>query len=142
MEATSKVSSAQILQHLTELGKGTLVQRLGIELVEASPTRVVAQMAVAGNTQPAGLLHGGASAALAETLGSYGAALHAGPDQDIVGVELNISHHAGTSQGEVVGTAQAIKLGRRLASYEIKITQDEKLLATARLTCMILPRPA
>lgn len=138
MEPTSKVTPAEVLARLTELGHGTLVEKLGIQLLEASPELIVARMPVTGNTQPAGLLHGGASAALAETLGSYAAALHAGPQRNIVGIELNITHHASARDGEVVGTARAIRLGRTLASFQIEVMQGEKLLATSRLTCMIL----
>ena len=72
---------------------GALNERMGIELVEATADRVVATMPVEGNTQPYGLLHGGASVVLAETLGSIGAAIHAGPDKLSVGVDINATHH-------------------------------------------------
>ena len=72
---------------------GALNERMGIELVEVTAERVVGTMPVEGNTQPYGLLHGGASVVLAETLGSIGSALHAGPDRLSVGVDINATHH-------------------------------------------------
>ena len=69
------------------------MERMGIDLVEARPDRLVATMPVEGNTQPYGLLHGGASVVLAETLGSFGSVLHAGPDRLAVGIEINATHH-------------------------------------------------
>ena len=83
----------------------SLMQRMGIEMVEASPQRLVATMPVAGNTQPYGLLHGGASVVLAETLGSFGAALHAGPGKAVVGLDINATHHRAARSGIVTGIA-------------------------------------
>lgn len=123
---------------------GSLIDRMGIELLEATPERVVATMPVAGNTQPEGLLHGGASVVLAETLGSYGAALHAGPGRQAVGIEVNATHHRGVREGIVTGTAVALRLGASTASYEIVVVDSaSRLVCTARLTCLLLtPRPA
>src|ERR1700722_20001344 len=88
--------------------EGQLSNKLGIEFVEFSARRLVATMPVDGNRQPAGLLHGGASVALAETLGSVGAALHAGPDKLVVGVDINATHHRAAVSGRVTGTATAL----------------------------------
>lgn len=128
-----------LLALLADAARGTLVERLGIELVEASPQRVVGTMPVAGNTQPHGLLHGGASVALAETLGSFAAALHAGPDRQAVGVEINATHHRGVRAGVVTGRATALHLGGTTASYEI-VVEDEysRRICTARLTCLLI----
>ena len=82
-------------------------------------------MPVAGNTQPYGLLHGGASVVLAETLGSLGAALHAGPGRVAVGLDINATHHRAARAGHVRGVATPLQLGRTLASYEVVITDDE-----------------
>ena len=113
---------------------------MGIAIVEAAPRRVVGTMPVAGNTQPYGLLHGGASGVLAETLGSVGAMLHAGAGHIAVGIELNASHHRSATSGVVTGEATAIHLGRTLATYEIVISDDaERKICTARLTCLIRP---
>ena len=78
---------------------GALNLRMGIELVEVSAERVVGTMPVEGNTQPYGLLHGGASVVLAETLGSIGSAIHAGPDRLSVGVDINATHHRAARPG-------------------------------------------
>jgi len=117
---------------------GSLTHRMGIEILEADAQRIVGTMPVEGNTQPFGLLHGGASGVLAETLGSIGAALHAGPQARAVGIELSCTHHRGAQSGIVRGVATPLHLGRTVASYEIRI-QDEsdRLICTARLTCLI-----
>jgi uncharacterized protein (TIGR00369 family) len=118
---------------------GRLTERMGIEITEASPDRVVGTMPVDGNTQPYGLLHGGASCVLAETLGSVGSGLHAGPDRLVVGVDINATHHRGARSGVVTGVATALHRGRAHATYEIVITDGEdRRVCTARLTCAIL----
>ena len=118
---------------------GTLIERMGIVLSEVSAGRAVGTMPVAGNTQPYGLLHGGASVVLAETLGSLAAAAHAGPGRQAVGIEVNATHHRSARAGLVTGTATALHLGRRTASYEIVVEDSEsRLLATARLTCLLV----
>ena len=118
---------------------GTLFERMEMELLELAPDRAVGRIPVKGNTQPAGLLHGGASVVLAETLGSLAAQAHAGPGKKTVGIEVSATHHRGARDGHVTGTATAIHLGRSTASYEIVITDDAgKRVCTARLTCMIL----
>lgn len=118
---------------------GDLVgKKLGMKLLEASASRIVATMPVEGNTQPFGLLHGGASVALAESLGSYGAAIHAGPGKAIVGLDINATHHRAGKAGLVTAVATAIALGRTIVSYEVIISDEEgKRLCTARITCMI-----
>src|SRR5689334_4111527 len=83
----------------------TLVERMGIEITEATPERVVGTMPVEGNSQPYGLLHGGASCVLAETLGSVGAAMHAGRERIAVGIEINATHHRSATSGLVTGVA-------------------------------------
>jgi len=118
---------------------GQLIDRLGIQLVEVDALRTVGTMPVEGNTQPYGLLHGGATAALAETLGSYAAAAHAGPGRHAVGIELNATHHRSARSGIVTGTATAVHLGRSTATYEIVVLDSEsRRLCTARLTCMLI----
>jgi uncharacterized protein (TIGR00369 family) len=126
---------------LAQIPSGTLIERLGIEVTEVSAARAVGSMPVDGNTQPYGLLHGGATAALAETLGSLAAMVHAHPDEIAVGVDLNITHHRAAREGVVTGVATQIYAGRTVASYEIEITGDDgKRVSTARLTCAIRPR--
>ncbi len=119
-------------------GGGALARRLGIEFLELRADRLVATMPVEGNTQPAGLLHGGASAALAETLGSIGATLHAGPGKMVVGVDLNATHHRAARTGRVTGVATPLHLGRTVACYQVAISDEEgRPVCTARLTCLI-----
>jgi uncharacterized protein (TIGR00369 family) len=119
---------------------GSLAERMGITLTEATPERVVGTMPVEGNTQPYGLLHGGASCVLAESLGSVGAALHAAQAHGgiAVGVDINATHHKSARSGVVTGVATPLRLGSSIASYEIVITDsDGDRVCTARLTCAI-----
>jgi uncharacterized protein (TIGR00369 family) len=118
---------------------GGLAARMGIRILEASPERVVGTMPVEGNTQPYGLLHGGASCVLTETLGSIGSGLHAGLDRLVVGVDINATHHRSARTGVVTGVATAVHRGRTHATYEVVLTdEDDRRLCTARLTCAIL----
>ncbi|MEU8676590.1 hotdog fold thioesterase [Streptomyces sp. NPDC048560] len=122
---------------------GHLGERMGVTVVEASPDRVVGTMPVEGNTQPYGLLHGGASAVLAETLGSIGSMLHGGSSKLAVGVDLNCTHHRGVRSGLVTGVATPVHRGRTTATYEIVITDEQdKRVCTARLTCLLRDAPA
>ena len=129
------------MQHLfTSSGGGALAERMGIEITEASADRVVGTMPVEGNTQPYGLLHGGASCVLAETLGSVGAVLH-GQTVDrpfAVGVDINATHHRAARSGLVTGTALPVHRGRAVATYEVVI-EDEAgdRVCTARITCLL-----
>ncbi|MFJ3881697.1 PaaI family thioesterase [Streptomyces sp. NPDC090077] len=117
---------------------GALGERMEIRILEASAERVVATMPVKGNTQPYGLLHGGASAVLAETLGSVGAMMHGGSKKIAVGVDLNCTHHRGVREGQVTGTATPVHRGRSTATYEIVVTDDQdRRVCTARLTCLL-----
>lgn len=118
---------------------GTLMDRMGIEVLEFDEHHAIGTMPVAGNTQPAGLLHGGASAALAETLGSIAANHYAGAGRMAVGIELSATHHRSARSGVVTGTATAVHLGRTLASYEIVVEDGAgRRLCTSRLTCMLV----
>ena len=121
-------------------GMGALNETMGIELTEISAERVVATMPVLGNTQPYGLLHGGASVVLAETLGSVGSAIHAYPDAVSVGVDINATHHRAATSGTVTGVATAVHLGRTMATYEVVITDERgKRVCTSRITCALVP---
>jgi uncharacterized protein (TIGR00369 family) len=126
------------LTAMAETIAGTLMERMRIELVEAGAQRVVGRMPVEGNTQPYGLLHGGASAVLAETLGSYGAVLHAGAGRIAVGIDLNVTHHRAVTSGVVTGVARPVHLGSTVATYEVVISDErDRRVATARLTCLL-----
>ena len=140
MDTADSMTAEELAQHYGT-GPDTLAGRMGIELLEASQDRVVGRMPVDGNTQPYGPLHGGASCVLAESIGSVGAALHAGPERIAVGIEINATHHRSATQGWVTGTATPTHRGRSLATYEVTITDDaQRRVCTARLTCMLRDR--
>ena len=129
----------EFLKFYKERGSGALDQKLGITITEAEIGRVVGTMPVAGNTQPMGLLHGGANVVLAESLGSIGTSLFAGPTRKIVGVDINATHHKSATSGLVTGVATAISLGKTLCSWEIVITnKNNERTCTARIACLIL----
>jgi 1,4-dihydroxy-2-naphthoyl-CoA hydrolase len=124
---------------LNDRGRGALDKKMGIEITEASPQRLVGRMPVEGNTQPFGLLHGGANVVLAESLGSVGTHLHAGPSRRIVGIEISASHHKSAIEGYVTAVATAVTLGKTLCTYNVEITNDKgEKTCTARITCLIL----
>ena len=136
------LSDPAVVEQFNLMNKGSLPERMGIEYLEISARRVVARMPVEGNTQPYGLLHGGASVVLAETVGSVGAAIHAGPDRAAVGLDINATHHRGVRSGHVTATAEALSLGRTLASYDVTITDDAGTrICTSRITCMLRDNP-
>jgi 1,4-dihydroxy-2-naphthoyl-CoA hydrolase len=114
-----------------------LAGRMGITILEASAERVVGTMPVEGNTQPYGILHGGASCVLAESLGSLGSALNAGPGRVTVGIEINATHHRAARSGLVTGVATLAHGGRTMSTFDIVITdEDGKRICTARLSCL------
>jgi uncharacterized protein (TIGR00369 family) len=118
--------------------RGSLADRLGIRFVEVSSERVVATMPVVGNTQPYGLLHGGASVALGETLGSTLAMLNCPPERSAVGIEISATHHRSALSGIVTGVARPLNVGRTLVTSEIVVTDDaDRRVCTIRLTCLL-----
>ncbi len=130
---------SDFLDVIRQRGIGALDKKMGIEIIEASPNRLIGTMPVEGNTQPIGLLHGGANVVLAESLGSIGTQLHAGPTRKIVGVDINATHHKSATSGIVTGVATAITLGKTLCTYQIEITNEKgERTCTARITCLIL----
>jgi 1,4-dihydroxy-2-naphthoyl-CoA hydrolase len=133
------VGMSDYLDLIRKRGSGALDIKMGIEIIEASPERLVGTMPVAGNTQPIGLLHGGANVVLAESLGSIGTQLHAGPNRKIVGVDINATHHKSAISGVVTAVATAVSLGKTLCCYEVEITNDKgERTCSARITCLIL----
>ena len=131
-------ATAGMIGHIAEADRGGLGERIGMEWLEATPERVSARIPVAGNTQPFGLLHGGASAVLAESVGSVLANLNAGPGRFAVGVELSCSHHRGARDGWVTAVATPLSLGRTLATVHIVVSDDDgRPVCTARLTCYL-----
>lgn len=122
-------------------GIGALAERMGIEFLELSAERSVARMPVEGNTQPLGLVHGGAYVVLAESLGSTAANLHAGPTKVAMGIEINASHSGSATSGWVIGTCTAIHLGTSLATHQIEVDDETgRRLSTIRITNIIKDR--
>jgi uncharacterized protein (TIGR00369 family) len=138
-DPASEPTLEQLLARMPE-GMGGLNERMGIQIVEVARDRLVGTMPVEGNTQPYGLLHGGASVVLAETLGSLGSALHAGPDQLVVGVDINATHHRSARTGTVTGVATPAHLGRRMVTWEVVISDEQgRRVCTSRITCAVVP---
>lgn len=127
--------------YFQNLSLGGLIAKLGIRFQELSPELTIATMPVEGNTQLIGLLHGGASAALAETLGScaaYVSVAHQG--KAAVGVDLNITHLRPATSGTVTATCRAVKLGSTVCVHTIEIQDDQgRTISTARITNNIIP---
>ncbi len=113
-----------------------LTTRMGIEITEQTAERFVGTMPVEGNRQPYGLLHGGASAVLAETLGSLHAYEVGPPGRLPVGIELNCTHHRSAVSGLVTGVCTPIHRGRTMATFDIVISDDRgRRICSSRLTC-------
>ena len=130
------------LDMLNSWGHGNMIEVLGIEFIDVQPDYIKAKMPVDSRTkQPYGLLHGGASVVLAETLGSIAASLAvADPtSQRGVGVEINANHMKSVKEGFVIGTCTALKIGKTLHVYDIKIHDESgNLVCVSRLTVAIL----
>jgi 1,4-dihydroxy-2-naphthoyl-CoA hydrolase len=131
------------LEQIIPLGEGTMSEYLGIEFIELGPDFVKGRMPVDHRTkQPYGLMHGGASCTLAETLGSIGAALAVDHTQfNCVGLEINANHIRSAREGYVTGIASPVHLGSSTQVWEIKIYDDsEKLVCISRLTVAVIRR--
>ena len=131
-----------ILEAVRESMRGNLCESLGMEILHAEMGQLKARMPVDHRTrQPFGLLHGGASVALAETLGSIGANMLAGKGRYAVGMEINANHLKSARGGFVIGTCTALRIGRTMHVYDIKIhDEEENLICASRLTVAILQR--
>ena len=129
---------APTVEWINEAGAATLAGRMGITFLEATVDRLVATMPVDGNTQLYGMLHGGASLVLAESLGSIGAVLHAGEGHIAVGVDINATHHRAVRGGEVTGVATPLFLGGASATYEVVVADARgRRVCTSRITCAL-----
>lgn len=127
---------------MNTLGAGALAEKMGIEFLEFSVERSVARMPVEGNTQPIGLLHGGAFVVLGESLGSMAATLFAGQGKIAVGIEINATHSRSATSGFVTGVCTPIHLGRTLTTHEIVITDEQdRRCCTIRMTNIIRDLP-
>ena len=117
---------------------GELAQKMGIEILKLSAERAIATMPVTGNTQPLGLLHGGAYLVLGETLGSFAANVWAGEQAHAVGIEISASHSKSATEGLVTGVATAISLGKTLTVHEIVVSNEKgERCSTIRITNLI-----
>ncbi|MGV9449696.1 hotdog fold thioesterase [Streptomyces sp. NPDC003635] len=126
-----------------EFSQQQLVAKMGIELVRCEPGLVIGTMPVDGNRQPVGIMHGGANAVLAETLGSIAAFLYTGPGGQAVGLDLSCTHHRWVAGGTVTGECRPLHEGGTTATYEIVITDSSgRRTCTARLTCAVSRRAA
>lgn len=137
--------SLQSIEHLNTNGHGTLIENLGILFTEIGDDFVRGTMPVDTRTvQPYGLLHGGASVALAETLGSTGAAMCVdAAEYQVVGQEINANHVRAARSGLVTGTARAVHLGGRTHVWSIDIFNDsQKLVCISRITMAVIKRGA
>lgn len=133
------------LERLNAIREGTLIGNLGIEVTALGEDSVTATMPVDERTiQPMGLLHGGATAALIESLGSVGSTLMVDLEtQAIVGVEINVNHLRAVRGGVVTGTARVVRAGRRVHVWQADVFDDEgRQTATGRLTIMVLEQGA
>jgi 1,4-dihydroxy-2-naphthoyl-CoA hydrolase len=142
MNATPDDANQTVAEVMAAMPMGSLNGKMGIELVEVTADRITATMPVEGNQQPYGLLHGGASVVLAESLGSIGSAIHAhGMDKIAVGVDINATHHRSATSGLVTGVATPVHRGRSSCCWEIVITDERgKRVCTSRITCALIPR--
>lgn len=121
-----------------DLALGALDVKLGVQVLEASADRVVATMPVASNTQSYGLLHGGASAALAEAVGGWAAVIAAGPGRTAVGLDLNVTHHRAARAGTITATATPLHRGGTIATYAVEVVDEAgRRICTARITNLI-----
>ncbi len=128
------------LDALREHARGTMVEVLGIRLTAIGEDWLRGTLPVDARTrQPFGLLHGGASAALAETLGSIAGTLCCAPGSRVVGLEINANHLRAVREGTVTGTARPLHVGRNTQVWEIRIEDDTgRLCCVARLTCAVV----
>lgn len=131
------IDASELPEMKPEMLAEQLAEKMGIEIVSRSLEEVVGRMPVAGNRQPYGLMHGGASGVLAETLGSTLSALHALPERFPVGLELACTHHRAATDGWVTGVARPLHVGRSTSTTEIVLTDDQgRRICTAKLTCL------
>ena len=132
------------LEQVNAFNRNTMMEVLGIECIEIGPDFVKSKMPVnAATHQPMGLLHGGASAALIESIGSMGSTLLLDVSKEVpVGLEINANHIAGVKDGHVIATGKIIHAGRRTHLWQVDIHHEEtgKLVCTGRLTIMVVPR--
>ena len=143
MTADPTPSETDGIAWATQRGMGALAEKMGLEFTEFSIERSVATMPVEGNTQPVGLMHGGAYVVLGESLGSMAANLHAGPGRLAVGIDINATHTRSATSGIVTGVCTPIHLGRSMTVHEIAVSDEQgRRCPTIRITNLIKDAPA
>ena len=135
--------AAEVANQMVRDGQaGTMIPRIGLEYLEVGPDRIVARIPVEPNVQPYGMLHGGATAALCETVGSFGTAVAVGLEKIVTGVELNVNHLRAVRTGHVTATGVPLHVGRTTAVWDMRVHDDEgRLVAVGRLTLVIREPP-
>ena len=137
------MNKKKALQKLNDFQKNTIIEVLGIEITDFGPEYFCGKMPVDHRTvQPYGLLHGGASAVLAESLGSIAGGMQVNRDtQTVVGVEINCNHLRSARDGWVYGKATPVKIGRKIQVWNIEIKNDDgKMVAVSRLTLAVIDK--
>jgi 1,4-dihydroxy-2-naphthoyl-CoA hydrolase len=134
----SGASPEAALEMARQAMAGTLMERLGIEWLEIGTARVVARMPVEGNTQVYGHLHGGATAALCESVGSFGTAVVAGLEKRVVGIDISVHHLQAVRHGGITATGIPLRVGRSVAVWDMRVEDDRgRLVAVGRLSVAI-----
>lgn len=137
------MNKKDILNRIAEFQKNTMTDQLGIEITDFGEQYISGKMPVDKRTkQPYGLLHGGASAVLVESLGSIGAGMYVDlKKQSVVGIELNVSHLKSVTSGYVNGVATAVRIGNKIQVWDVEITDDNKnKISKGRLTLAVIDK--
>ncbi|MCH2213886.1 MAG: hotdog fold thioesterase [Flavobacteriales bacterium] len=136
------MNKTSLLEKANAISKGNMLETLGIVFTAIDEKSIEATMPVIPKVhQPFGLLHGGATAALAESIGSSGSAMLLGDEADVVGIEISASHLKSVRSGLVTGRGELLHKGRKIHVWDIKVTDETgRLISACRMTNMILPR--
>ena len=137
------MNKQEIIDRIHSRSTSTMVENLGIEIIDVGKNFISGKMPVDERTnQPFGLLHGGASVALAETLGSIGAGMQIDhSSQSVVGIEINANHLKSVKSGWVFGTATAVRIGRKIQVWEIDIKdKNDNSVCKSRLTLAVIEK--
>lgn len=140
--STQHPANVNGMEWVARRGMGALAEKMGVQFLEFTVERSVATMPVEGNTQPVGLMHGGAYVVLGESLGSMSANLWAGSGRLAVGVDINATHTRSARSGLVTGVCTPVHLGRSMTVHEIVVSDDEgRRCSTIRITNLIKDVP-
>ena len=136
------MNKKELLKEMSDLNQNTMATAIGVELTDIGDDYICGKMPVDNRTiQPFGLLHGGASVALAETLGSLAGNMQVNPKKEmVVGIEINANHLSSVQKGWVYGKASPIKIGKKIQVWEILITDKKKRVCVSRLTLAVVKK--